>query len=185
MDAPTNEYENQIDFLYGLYALRRLKCIGNYVFKTSELKKIGGFINFPCAWGSDDSTVSVMSKNGVGIAPDVLFSFRLSGKNISTTTNSKINGLKVKARIQNLEWFYKFTSDISIDGSLLAKFRLKSYKEFYSSEWTKSIITGAEFLALIGAKESYDWLIKHGQLNGFMQKIHFWWTWLRAAKYRM
>lgn len=184
MDAPTVEFESQVDFLYGLYVLRRLKCIGNYVFKTSALQHIGGFVNFPCAWGSDDITVSILSGNGVGITPDVLFSFRMSGKNISSANNVRQNELKVKARMQNIEWFENFVRQISTDGSLLAKYRLTSYEDFYRREWVKSIVSGAEFLRLKQWRECYKWLVKHNELNGMMSKAHFLWTWIRAYKMR-
>lgn len=184
IDAPTEEFENQVDFLYGLYVLRRLKCIGNYVFKTSAIQNIGGFINFPCAWGSDDITVSALSKNGVGITSEVLFSFRMSGKNISSTNNVELNGLKVKARMQNLEWFEAFVKHISSDGKLLTKYRLISYEEFYRREWVRSIVSGAEFLRFKQWQECYRWLVKHNELNGVMAKIHFLWTWIRAFKMR-
>lgn len=184
MDAPTVEFESQVDFLYGLYFLRRLKCIGNYVFKTSALQHIGGFVNFPCAWGSDDITVSILSGNGVGITPDVLFSFRMSGKNISSTNNVRQNELKVKARMQNIDWFEDFVRQITTDGSLLNKYRLASYEDFYRKEWVNSIVSGAEFLRLKQWRECYEWLVKHNELNGMMSKVHFLWTWIKAFKMR-
>lgn len=184
LDAPTVEFESQVDFLYGLYVLRRLKCIGNYVFKTSAIKNIGGFIDFPCAWGSDDITVSALSEKGVGITTDVLFSFRMSGKNISSTNNIKLNELKIKARMQNLEWFDGFVRHISIDDSLLEQYRLASYEDFYRKEWIKSIIAGAEYLHQKQWIECYKWLVKYKELNGIMSKIHFFWTWMRAFKMR-
>lgn len=183
-DAPAVEFEKQIDFLYGLYVLRRLKCIGNYVFRTSAIKKIGGFVEFPYAWGSDDITVSAMSKDGVGITPDILFSFRLSRKNISSTQNTRITSLKVKARMQNVEWFEQFVKNIKADDSLLSKSRLASYEEFYKKEWIGSIIANSEFLEYKQLKDTFRWLVKHGGLNGIIMKAHFIWTWIRAAKVR-
>lgn len=184
LDAPTLGFERQVDFLYGLYVLRRLKCIGNYVFKTSVLKGMGGFVDFPCAWGSDDITVSAMSKDGVGITPDCLFSFRMSGKNISSTTSLKVNSLKVKARMQNIDWFEHFSKDIATDGSVVANSRLAAYKEFYRTEWTKSIVAGSEFLAFKDMKNTYRWLVEHRKLNGVFLKCHFLWTWVRGGRAR-
>lgn len=183
-DAPTVEFEKQIDFLYGLYVLRRLKCIGNYVFRTSSIKKFGGFVKFPYAWGSDDITVSAMSKNGVGITSGVLFSFRLSGKNISSTQNSRVTSLKVKARMQNVEWFEQFVKKINADDSLLSKSRLASYEEFYRREWIGSIIANSEFLEYKQLKNTFRWLVRHGGLRGIIMKAHLFWTWIRAAKVR-
>lgn len=184
IDAPTMGFESQVDFLYGLYVLRRLKCIGNYVFKTSALKSIGGFVDFPCAWGSDDITVSVMSKDGVGITPDSLFSFRMSGKNISSTASLKVNSLKVKARILNLDWFDHFAKDIVTDGSVVANSRFAAYKDFYQAEWTKSIVAGSEFLAFNDMRDTFSWLVEHKKLNGVFLKCHFLWTWIRGIRAR-
>lgn len=183
-DAPTFEFEKQIDFLYGLYVLHRLKCIGNYVFKTKPLKDKGGFLDFPYAWGSDDLTVSLMSDKGIGITKDNLFSFRLSGKNISSKNNSVVNSQKIKARMLNLEYFETFVHNITTNGSLLEKNRLASYMDFYRKEWTHSILVGVEFMSYREMKDCYKWLEHHQAFNGSLSKIHFVWTWLKAIKTR-
>lgn len=58
--------------------------IPQYVFKRQALLNIGGFVNYPMAWYSDDATVSLLAQTGVAVCPDNLFFFRLSGESIST-----------------------------------------------------------------------------------------------------
>lgn len=179
-DEPTEEYETQIDFLYGLYFLHRIKCIGNYVFKTSALRQVGGFLNFPYAWGSDDATASLLSRNGIAITPHVLFSFRLSGENISTRFNRDVVRGKIKARMENVEWFEGFTKTIRVTDNLIETNRLKEYKSFYFNEWTRSVKMQSEFLCIHDAFASYKWLTRKKCFGGILERIHFWHTWLMS-----
>lgn len=80
--------------------------IGNYVFSTRQLRDMGGFVHYPMAWGSDTITNILMSRNGMGVTKDILFSFRQSGENISSRKDSKKdaatkvrNNLEVRKRI--------------------------------------------------------------------------------------
>lgn len=60
-----------------------------HLFRTKALKDIGGFVSFPTAWFSDDATVIKLSKNDIIITNEVLFSFRNSGINISSSLNNR------------------------------------------------------------------------------------------------
>lgn len=182
-DEPTDEFETQIDFLYGLYCLHRIKCIGNYVFKTSALRKMGGFLNFPYGWGSDDATVSMMCKKGIAITPGVHFSFRLSGRNISTQSDHSITTQKTKARIMNIVWFDDFKKSLTTDGSKLEENRLHEYLRFYLHEWLKSIKSQTEFLNFQDARRTFLWLCSRKGFAGTLEKWHFWVTWLKAHQY--
>lgn len=67
-----------------------------YLFKKEAIEKIGGFIDLPLAWGSDSATVlTLIGKNGIAASNEILFSFRMSGENISSKKNSS-NILKQK-----------------------------------------------------------------------------------------
>lgn len=179
-DAPTEEWNSQVDFLNGLYFLHRIKCIGNYVFKTTALRQAGGFLDFPLAWGSDDATASLLSKNGVGITKEILFSFRLSGKNISTKIDKLIVGQKVRARMKNIEWFDKFIKTVETDGSLLERNRLNEYINFYLKEWVASVKAQSEQLNYREFKNAYKWLAQRNCFEGTLEKMHFLYTWIRA-----
>lgn len=182
IDDPCHEYETQIDFLYNLFCRRRLKCIANYVFKTSSINSAKGFIDFPLAWGSDDITVMRESRNGVCNISQPLFSFRLSGLNI-TTKASKDKTIKcTKARMQNLLWFDDFVKTVKPDDTLLHLNRFNNFKTFYLSEWTKTIVEGSCFLPWREFVSCYRFLKKRQAITGMLEKVHLLWTWIRAHK---
>lgn len=80
------EYVSTFEFLYYLDVVGR--GVPFYVFKSVTLRSIGGFVNYPLAWHSDDATIIAMSTNGIVFTDEVLFSFRLSGESISTKKNT-------------------------------------------------------------------------------------------------
>lgn len=61
--------------------------IGHIVFNRGELCNRGGFVNFPMGWGADDATILMMGNNGICFVSEILFSFRMSGENISSALN--------------------------------------------------------------------------------------------------
>lgn len=97
---------SSLEFMYLLQHRMIYGGIPYYIFKKEALLDIGGFIEFPMAWGSDDATVIELSKEkGIASTTEVLFSFRMSGENITTKQND-YNSLrrKIKAR----DKFYYF-----------------------------------------------------------------------------
>jgi glycosyltransferase involved in cell wall biosynthesis len=77
-----------------------------YVFRKEKLAKIGGFIDFPLAWCSDDATwLSLATSDGITTidAENSRAQWRLSDKNISGG-GSKLLALKLEARLQYLDW---------------------------------------------------------------------------------
>lgn len=79
-------------------------CIGNFAFRRNALESIGGFINFPCAFGSDIATPVAMSINGVANTSDMLFKFRQSGAAHLSGDKSKLNE-KLIAITMMYNWF--------------------------------------------------------------------------------
>ena len=76
-----------------------------YIFKKAELLRIGGFVDYPLAWFSDDTTAFEMAENGIVYCDSTLFSFRCSDINISSKRHSRKNILdKIKAT----EIFYSY-----------------------------------------------------------------------------
>ena len=108
IDMLLHEYESQIEFIHDNFCSDRLTCIANYVFRTCKLKAIGGFVDFPLAWGSDQATCMQMAANGVANTHDSLLSFRLSGMNITTKENSQIAKQKVYAVLALDLWMKDF-----------------------------------------------------------------------------
>jgi len=62
-------------------------CIGNFAFRRSALLGMGGFINFPCGFGSDIATPIALSVNGVANMQGQLFCFRQSTEHLSADTS--------------------------------------------------------------------------------------------------
>ena len=93
-DALYEEFVDGLDFLKQKHFNNALRCIANYVFKSSVLKENEGFIDFPLAWYSDDATVMMMAENGAANSHDMLFNFRSSSISISSRKLSKTDAYK-------------------------------------------------------------------------------------------
>lgn len=94
--SPIAEYESDIDFIFQRAINRRTQLAPEFMCRTSALKELGGFINYPRAWYSDEMTWYALAKgNGVAATNETLFYWRSSQINISTSTNDIID--KVKA----------------------------------------------------------------------------------------
>ena len=130
-DAIYEEYVDGLDFLKQKHFNNALRCIANYIFRTSELKKHGGFIDFPLAWYSDDATVMMMSENGVANTKNMLLNFRSSSVSISSRKLNKNDAYKkALATILFDKWFQK-----NIESRLLAYVQndyVKKVHEFVS-----------------------------------------------------
>ena len=115
-DGYYEEYVNQLLFIAQCYNNVQIKCVSNYVYKTKELKKAGGFVPFPLAWSSDLATAIMMSKNGCVNTGGCYFNFRQSGLNISSKHNSaKESSLKVEGLLQYFKWLNILLDEISVD----------------------------------------------------------------------
>lgn len=60
-----------------------------YLFSRESLQRIGGFVNLPLAWFSDDATVIKLLDHGMVHTSEILFFFRISGISISTKLHTK------------------------------------------------------------------------------------------------
>lgn len=102
-DEMYEEKVSQIEFMAFLGKQNHVACIANQVYKTEHIKRIGGYVDLPLAWGSDAMTNNLMAQNGVASTSDILFNFRWSGLNISTLKDKAIGKKKVHAALL----FYK------------------------------------------------------------------------------
>lgn len=91
---------------FGLKSM--VHCLANYVFKTTALKGIGGFPDFPKAGYSDAAVAMVLAKNGIVMTRGVLFSFRMSGENLSSTNGyNKYSEDGIKGCVMFADWYKK------------------------------------------------------------------------------
>lgn len=83
------EYQTKIEYLYSWTQQWIGSGIPYFIFKREALMAIGGFVNYPLAWFSDDATVFKLIDNGIGVySTETLFSFRHSTESISTAQNT-------------------------------------------------------------------------------------------------
>ena len=100
------EYESGIRFSYNTFKYHR-QAAAEFMFRKSALEKLGGYVKFPCAWGSDDSTWSELAfENGAACSKDLLFVFRRSGLNITTSTHHYYE--KMIAAVEQNNWAKTF-----------------------------------------------------------------------------
>lgn len=87
VDAHLTEYMPEMEYIYYYFRGFLFSGIPQYIFKKSALVELGGFIDLPAAWFSDDLTVLNLINNGIVSSPRILFSFRVSDINISAKKN--------------------------------------------------------------------------------------------------
>lgn len=107
-DGYLKEEMTQLEYLHAWIIGWIGSGIPFYVFRKESLIAIGGFVKYPLAWFSDDATAFELAREGVATSNEILFSFRMSGENISTKKQSyKVLLQKVNAA----EKFYNFIKD--------------------------------------------------------------------------
>jgi glycosyltransferase involved in cell wall biosynthesis len=90
IDGYMAEYLTQLEYLLAWTSQWIGSGIPFCIFKRKALLEIGGFVNYPMAWFSDDATILKLCTNGIAIyGTECLFTFRYSNENISTALNSK------------------------------------------------------------------------------------------------
>ena len=86
-DSILPEFTSKYEYLNWWLTGRSFTCIGNFAFKRSALLAMGGFMDFPCAFGSDIATPISLSKNGVANTQEMLFCFRQSTQHLSADSS--------------------------------------------------------------------------------------------------
>lgn len=82
--------------------------VGDFCYKITKLRELGGYIKFPLAWGSDDVTAYAMAeKHGIVNLIEPSFYYRVNTLSITSTGNI---GIKIKATNLQRSWFNDFFS---------------------------------------------------------------------------
>ena len=82
------DYESGFDFICHRLNGEREQYAPEFAVRTSMLRSIGGFVNLPLAWGSDDLTwFQLAIKGGIAYSPKALVDWRQSPYQISETGN--------------------------------------------------------------------------------------------------
>ena len=105
------EFESCADLLYARGVKRCLQTASEFMFRREAFARIGGFVNFPLAWYSDDATwLSLARDNGIVCSPAVLFFWRYSGINISSRFD--VTSGKIAAGEEYKKWLTYFIATI-------------------------------------------------------------------------
>jgi len=100
------EYENCLDFMYHRLKGWRFHFLSDFIARTSALKEIGGFIELPDGWGSDDITwFNIAKDGGVAYSDKPLFIYNNNPENISNSNNNN-------NKFESLPIYIKFVKDI-------------------------------------------------------------------------
>lgn len=84
LTASCPEYETAVDFVWHRLKSYRMHYAPDFMCKTKTLKKVGGFVDLPNAWGSDDATWFLMAnEGGIVASAKVLCNWRESGINLT------------------------------------------------------------------------------------------------------
>lgn len=82
------EYETGLEFIWHRIKGLRLHYAPDFVVKTTKLKEIGGFVNFPLGWCSDDATwFKIAIDNGIVYVKEAVLYRREYKMNISMSGN--------------------------------------------------------------------------------------------------
>ncbi|MEG1616794.1 MAG: glycosyltransferase family 2 protein [Bacteroidales bacterium] len=114
LSSPNSEHESDLDFMTQRMINRRATCAQEFLIKTSALKEIGGFVNFPLGWYSDIATSFLLTKDkGIVATNELLFSSRYTYESL---TGSKDNiTRKLIATFLFKRWISTFLEQISYD----------------------------------------------------------------------
>ncbi len=105
---PLAEWESWKQHTYLVFRGCRFVPQQAVVFSRASFQKLGGFVPFPLAWGSDFATVIVLAaETGIKRIAGAKVRFRSSGENISTTNDSRRSAQKLQALMQLIAWLFR------------------------------------------------------------------------------
>lgn len=178
-DSLREELEQQFIFLLNTYKLKQIQCIANYMFKTKSLKDIGGFVSLPLAWGSDEATIVSLSKQGIAITGNVLFSFRWSGENLSTNLNPNILKTKIIARKLQFEFYKKYFSKLEQDVAVEQRTELAKIEQIYENKTLESIFYDLPILSFVELLKLRQFLLSTCYFKTYWDSIRLIWFWFK------
>ncbi|MBR5703196.1 MAG: glycosyltransferase [Bacteroidales bacterium] len=123
-DSILPEYTSKYEYLNWWLTGKSFTCIGNFAFKRTALLELGGFIDFPCAFGSDIATPIALSRNGVANTSDMLFCFRQSTQHLSADYSRFKE--KLEAISQLSEWLQSIDYENPDNPKDLAFYEIKN-----------------------------------------------------------
>lgn len=103
---PHPEVESAFDFAYHRLRGERHSTVQELVFSRSAYDRVGGFLDLPCAWCSDDAgVIRLAGRSGIRKIAGPRVRFRRSGMNLSSTLDdARVNRDKRRAVMAYLDW---------------------------------------------------------------------------------
>lgn len=138
-------------------------CVGNYIFKTSKVKNIGGFFKLPYAMGSDTATAILMASKGMCNTSKILFNYRISNIQVSHASKNKIvDKGKMEAALVFHKWMFNYVNNIHYNKTLLNNIRLNNLIQ-------NRIIKGLNHCAKIycGALSFKEFIVLYKEMSSF------------------
>lgn len=131
------ELLDEVEYMYYWMLGKIGSGLPYFIFKKAALLEYGGFVNFPLAWGSDDVTVIDLAKNKVAFHPEILFSFRMSGDNITSLQN---NNQQLFSKLRAYNYFEKWLEHKVAELDTIYNNDKSQYMRIYYKEFMKILV---------------------------------------------
>lgn len=106
-------FEHVYDSIWQRLEQLRSNYISDYVYRTSALRAQGGFFNLPLAWGSDDITAFIASRElGIAHTNRPVFEYRSNAQSITSTGSDLV---KMEANLGYADWLRDFLENEPAD----------------------------------------------------------------------
>lgn len=106
-------FEHVFDSIWQRLEQLRSNYISDYVYRTENLRAQGGFFDLPFAWGSDDITAFIASRDkGIAHTNRPVFEYRSNAQSITSTGNDLV---KMEANLGYADWLREFLKNQPAD----------------------------------------------------------------------
>ena len=105
------KWESAISLLWNRWDNRDKQFIGDFCYRISFLRNMGGYYKLPLAWGSDDITAVMAAKDkGIANTQAFCFQYRENAMTISSSGNARV---KMDAAVAQRKWYDAFLASLS------------------------------------------------------------------------
>ncbi|WP_028296514.1 glycosyltransferase [Olivibacter sitiensis] len=159
-------YEQVYDSIWHRLHQLRSNYISDYVYRTDTLRQRGGFYDLPLAWGTDDITAFIASKDkGIAHTNKPVFHYRSNELSITSTGNDL---KKMEAQMGYAAWLGTYLTQMPSDEADRVVYRhLVDRQSFYMQQ--RRIYTMTVSMQKQPWKKTLFWL-KHGKQFGISAK---------------
>ncbi len=135
-EKTTEEWLDNLHFIHRIYQDDWAGGIASFVYRTSQLKEKGMFVDFPAAWFSDDVTNFLMANNGCCMTQKTTFRVRNSSMQISSQWGDPEDSRKkMIATYMNYEWMKLYMKRFGgyTDGKFLSQVTSEYKRKIYTN----------------------------------------------------